>query len=166
MIFVTIGTQAPFDRLVKAVDEVIPQLANVEVVAQVFNDKYKVKNMRTVGFLEPEEFEHYFDEAFLIIAHAGMGTIISALTKGKKIIIFPRLASLGEHRNEHQLATAKKIRELNFAEVAFNEKELQEKIVACFNGKFVQNDHNIGESASTSLIRSVQSDILTLGNRK
>jgi UDP-N-acetylglucosamine transferase subunit ALG13 len=43
-----------------------------------------------------------------IVAHAGMGTIISALEFGKPLLVMPRLASLGEHRNDHQLATAER----------------------------------------------------------
>ena len=62
----------------------------------------------------------------MIVAHAGMGTIISAMQHQKPIIIFPRIAALGEHRNEHQMATAKKMKELGYVHVAFNEKELKE----------------------------------------
>lgn len=54
-----------------------------------------------------DEFDKLCHDARLIVAHAGMGTIISAMTKGKPIIVFPRIAALGEHRNEHQLATSK-----------------------------------------------------------
>jgi UDP-N-acetylglucosamine transferase subunit ALG13 len=35
-----------------------------------------------------------------------MGSIISALRHGKPIVVMPRRAVLGEHRNEHQNATA------------------------------------------------------------
>ena len=34
-----------------------------------------------------------------------MGTIISALTAGKPLMIMPRRAHLDEHRNDHQWAT-------------------------------------------------------------
>ena len=36
-----------------------------------------------------------------------MGSILTALQYRKPIIIMPRRAALGEHRNDHQLATAK-----------------------------------------------------------
>lgn len=109
MIFVTIGTQAPFDRFIKMVDEIAANL-NEEVIAQTFKSQYKAKKIKTVDFLAPDEFNKLFKEARMIVAHAGMGTIISAMQHQKPIIIFPRIAALGEHRNEHQMATAKKMK--------------------------------------------------------
>ena len=80
-------------------------------------------------FLAPDEFDKLCHDARLIVAHAGMGTIISAMTKGKPIIVFPRIAALGEHRNEHQLATSKKMKELGYAYVANNKEELKEYLL-------------------------------------
>ena len=45
------------------------------------------------------------DAAAAIVAHAGMGTILTALETGKRLLVMPRRAALGEHRNDHQLAT-------------------------------------------------------------
>ena len=55
----------------------------------------------------------------MIYAHAGMGTILSALKQDKPIIIVPRLASLKEHRNDHQIATAMRMDELGYVYVAY-----------------------------------------------
>ncbi len=38
-----------------------------------------------------------------MITHAGVGSILSALKKGKKVIACARLAKYGEHTNDHQL---------------------------------------------------------------
>ena len=48
-------------------------------------------------------FEECIDRADLIICHAGVGTILTALKKGKKIIAAARLKQYGEHVNDHQL---------------------------------------------------------------
>lgn len=45
--------------------------------------------------------------ASVIVSHAGMGSILTALRYRRPIIIMPRKADLGEHRNDHQLATAR-----------------------------------------------------------
>lgn len=87
MIFCTIGTQAPFDRFVKIVDEIAGQM-DEEIIAQVYESEYVAKNIRTVDFLPPDEFNKLFGQARLIVAHAGMGTIISAMRQHKPIIIF------------------------------------------------------------------------------
>ena len=59
-----------------------------------------------------------------IVAHAGMGTILTALEMGKPLLVMPRRAALGEHRNDHQLATAHRFAELGRVNVAFDETEL------------------------------------------
>ena len=151
MIFVTIGTQAPFDRFIKIIDEVAPQI-NEEIIAQVYKCGFTPKNIKTVDFLAPDEFNNLFDKADLIISHAGMGTILSALQKHKPIIIFPRIAALGEHRNEHQLATAEKFKELGSVYVAMNEQELKELMLR----KDLVPLHEIGAEASSSLIQSLE----------
>lgn len=151
MIFVTIGTQAPFDRFIKIIDEVAPQI-NEEIIAQVYKCGFTPKNIKTVDFLAPDEFNNLFDKADLIISHAGMGTILSALQKHKPIIIFPRIAALGEHRNEHQLATAEKFKELGSVYVAMNEQELKELMLR----KDLVPLHEIGAEASESLILSLE----------
>lgn len=128
MIFVTIGTQAPFDRFIRSVD-LIASKTNEKVVAQTYKGIYIPQHIEYVDFLPPNEFNRLFNEARLIVAHAGMGTIISALAKKKPIIIMPRLASLGEHRNDHQMATAMKMNELGYVYVAYDNRQLETLIL-------------------------------------
>lgn len=106
MIFVTVGTQIPFDRLMQMVDEIAPELQGEEIIAQSCNGTYSPQHFSTVRFIAPAEFEDIFSRARVVIAHAGMGSIVSAMRRGKPLVIVPRQASLGEHRNDHQLATA------------------------------------------------------------
>ena len=154
MIFVTIGTQLPFDRLIKIIDEVAPQL-NEEIIAQVYQCGFVPKNIKTVDFLAPDEFNSLFDKARLIVSHAGMGTILSALQKGKPIVVFPRIAALGEHRNEHQLATARKFKESGIVNVAMDEGELRNLLL---RGD-IHPLQQISNKASDSLIQSIMSFI-------
>lgn len=150
MIFVTIGTQAPFDRFIRIIDEIAPSLKE-PIIATTYKGEYKPQNIKTVDFLPPDEFNKLFNEARLIISHAGMGTIISAMNKQKPIIIFPRKASLGEHRNEHQMATAKKMEQLNYVYVAYNEEQLQTLIMT----PDLKPLHQLGDFASQQLIKSI-----------
>ena len=150
MIFVTIGTQIPFDRLIEILDRIAPEL-DEEIYAQVLRGKYKPKHIKLIDFIEPDEFDKVFDQARLIVAHAGMGTILSALRKSKPLIIFPRIAALGEHRNEHQTATARMMKEKNYAYVATSEEELRELL-----HKDLQPQKTIGDFASESLVKSLQ----------
>ena len=125
MILVTVGTQIPFDRLIGLVDEWINKSATKqEVVAQIGNSDYRSKNMRVFQTAEPEEFEKYMHDCDFIISHAGMGSILTALRVRKPIVIFPRQAALGEHRNDHQLATARSFSNVDGVYVAHNKEEL------------------------------------------
>lgn len=111
MIFLTVGTQLPFDRLVRAVDEWCAQSGRSDLFGQIAEPEangYRPVHFEWQSFVEPDEFQHRFETADAVIAHAGMGTIISALALTKPLVVMPRRASLGEHRNDHQLATAER----------------------------------------------------------
>lgn len=115
MIFLTTGTQLPFDRLVKAVDEwASVTKPECEIFGQVLSpthNPYRPRNFETRTRLSPTEYAEIFDKAHLIISHAGMGTILTALTQGKQICIMPRQFKYGEHRNDHQIATVERLRD-------------------------------------------------------
>ena len=106
MILLSVGTQFPFDRLVRAVDEWAISVGRDDIVAQIGPSEYKPKMMKCFGLVSPDEFRSFQARADFIIAHAGMGSILTAMEMRKPIIIFPRDHTLGEHRNGHQMATA------------------------------------------------------------
>lgn len=150
MILVVTGTQLPFDRLIRMLDDIAPQL-DEEIVAQVNGTGYLPRHINTIDLLSPDEFDRLFSSARLIVAHAGIGTILSAMQQQKPIIIFPRIAALGEHRNEHQLATATKMKEAGWVYVATNKEELQ----ALLQKRDLHPLCTIGSCASESLIQSI-----------
>ncbi|MBN8474891.1 glycosyltransferase [Sulfuritalea sp.] len=124
MIFVTVGAQMPFDRLVEAVDQWASTRNRVDVFAQIGQSGYRPQRIECRQLLEPEEFRSRYKTASAIVAHAGTGSIITALQMGKPIIIMPRRASLMETRNDHQVATAEQFRKFPSVTVAWNEQEL------------------------------------------
>lgn len=124
MIFVTVGTQLPFDRLVLAVDAWASMHPDVEVVAQTGPAENLPQNIMHTPFLPPDQAEANFLKASLIVSHAGMGSILTALRYKKPILIMPRRADLNEHRNDHQVATAKRFCEKPGVTVAWHESEI------------------------------------------
>ncbi|MCQ4346625.1 hypothetical protein NGA35_04080 [Pseudomonas stutzeri] len=124
MILVTVGTQLPFDRLIITVANWAKETQKNNIVAQVGKNGARPNNIDCSEFFEPQELARLMQESEIIISHAGMGSILAALTIGKKIIILPRIAALNEHRNEHQLATAKHFLNHPGINVAFTEGEL------------------------------------------
>ena len=134
MIFLTIGTLHPFDRLVKTVDSLAGSgRIDEPVIGQIGFGDYQPQNMQSFQVLEKKEFDGYMEKASLIISHAGMGSIITAITLQKPMIVMPRLEKYKEHVNDHQLDTARKFEELGIVLVAETEDELVEKIARVSN---------------------------------
>lgn len=127
MIFLTVGTQLPFDRLTRSVDawcEMHPDQRVFGQIAEPGPENYRPSHFEWAPFVEPAEFDRRFQEADLIIAHAGMGSIITALTLAKPILILPRRADLREQRNDHQLATASRFSTRPGVHAAADESEV------------------------------------------
>lgn len=128
MIFVTVGTDLPFDRMVRVVDEWAMARGRTDIFAQIGVGGWRPKSITFAEVLNPVEFKQRFTAASVIVGHAGMGTILSALHHGKPILVMPKKASLKEQRNEHQLATARRMMKMGNVAVAFDETELREKL--------------------------------------
>jgi UDP-N-acetylglucosamine transferase subunit ALG13 len=127
VIFLTIGSHEPFDRLVRAVDEWAAARPGVDIFAQITDraaDGYVPKHFPWVGKMTPGDYQAKVDAADFLVAHAGMGSIITALRTGKPIVVLPRRGDLGETRNDHQLATAAKLAAKPGIFVAHGEAEL------------------------------------------
>lgn len=153
MIFVTVGSELPFDRLVNAVDRWARENHRSDVFAQIGEHGKAPDFIPSTRFLDPAEFKQRFSTASIIVAHAGMGTILSALCYAKPILVMPRLASLGEARNEHQLATARQMLKQGKVDVAFDERELARKLDALTD---LRAPEHISPYASDPLIGSLR----------
>lgn len=129
MIFLTVGTQFPFDRLVRAVDNIFDEGSlDEEIFAQIGKSSYRPRNFESVAFMEKKVFDKYMKEASGIISHAGVGTIMMALDNEKPLLVMPRLKKYGEVVNDHQIDIARKFEELGHILVAYEAKELPGKM--------------------------------------
>lgn len=156
MIFVTVGTQGNFDRLIRAIDRWAGDNGRVDVFAQIGPSDYRAEHVRTAQFIDATEFRERVEAASLVISHAGMGSIITALELGKRIIVMPRRASFGEHRNDHQLATAERFAGQGSISVAYTETEL----IACLDRLQGQSEaERLTSPASPRLISAIRSFI-------
>lgn len=129
MIFLTVGTQFPFDRLVKAVDDLYDRgLIHEPVIAQIGDSKYRPRHFEAVASLDKSAFDRNIREASGIIGHAGMGTITMALENCRPLLAMPRLKKYGEVVNDHQVALAVKFEAMGHILLARDETELPDKI--------------------------------------
>ena len=153
MILVTVGGQVAFDRLVRTVDAWAERQGRDDVLCQILDGTYEPAYARWVRTLSSEAFQEHLLAADVIVAHAGMGTILTALEHAKPILVFPRQAALGEQRNDHQLATAKRFRELGTVRVAMDENELRDALDRIDE---ITSGPRIGSSASQELLDAVR----------
>ena len=124
MIFVTVGSADPFDRLVRAVDVWAGLRGRADVFVQVGRSDYQPEHIEVVQFLDPSEFRDRVRSSRFVVSHAGMGSIITALELGKPIVVMPRRAHLGETRNDHQVSTVNHLKLRPGIIVATDEQEL------------------------------------------
>lgn len=153
MIFVTVGAQMHFDRLIRTVDAWAGERGRHDVFAQIGTSGYTARWIETVPFLEPAALRARVEQATALVAHAGMGTIITALEFGKPLLIFPRDPERRETRNDHQIATARRFASSGRLLAAYEETELKQRLdqVESF-----QPGSRIGRQASRELIERIR----------
>lgn len=151
MIFASVGTQLPFDRMIRVIDR-WAGTSNQEVFAQIGPTAYRPQHIRCKEFIGADEFAGAIKAASAVVAHAGMGSIILALELGKPILVMPRRAELNEHRNDHQIATARRFCQQGRIAVAFDEAELARKLDHLDE---LPRAQRIGSSADPRLIATI-----------
>ncbi len=104
MILVLLGTQNnSFYRLLEEIEKNIQDgTIKEEVIVQAGYTKFQSNNMKIIDLIPKKQLEQLQDKANLIITHGGVGSIISSIEKGKKVIAVPRMHEYGEHVNNHQ----------------------------------------------------------------
>lgn len=131
MIFLTVGSALPFDRLVVAVDDLVGRgVIRDEVFAQVGVGGARPRHMRAEEVLAKPRFDELVRGASALVGHAGMGTITAALEHGKPLVVMPRRKEHGELVNDHQLATARRFEQDGMVLVAYDVDQLAAKLAA------------------------------------
>lgn len=116
MILVLLGTQNnSFHRLLEEIQKNIDN-GNIkeEVVVQKGYTKFESESMTLYKQLPLDEIKKLTQKADLIITHGGVGSIITSIEMGKKVIAVPRLKKYNEHVNDHQLDIIKSFDEIGY----------------------------------------------------
>lgn len=134
-IFVTAGTQLPFERMLGWINDWVCNCNYaVKVQAQACGITGNYPNIETKGLMSPAEYSNAISSSDLLVGHAGIGTIITAHEYELPLIIVPREFALGEHRNDHQIATAAKFEGTEGIYIA----RTQEKLIDLLNDPQLQ----------------------------
>lgn len=107
MIVITVGTnEAPFDRLLRAFDTPRPE---EEVFVQHGPSNIRPEGASCVEFIPYEELADAMRRARVVVMHAGVGSIMTALANGKRPVVMPRLRRFGEAVDDHQVALGRRL---------------------------------------------------------
>lgn len=126
MIFLSLGThEQPFER---AIDAVLAIAGGEEVVVQHGHTPARtdVAGCRWIEFTPYERVVELMGDADVIACHAGVGTIMTAMSLGRKPVVLPRLARHGEHVDDHQLQITRHFAEKGFVFAWTPEADLAE----------------------------------------
>jgi UDP-N-acetylglucosamine transferase subunit ALG13 len=165
VIFLTIGTHEPFDRLVRALDDWAGKAAeSPKIIAQAISpasDAYTPRHFDMIPHLSPAEYEERFSQADLIVSHAGMGSILTAYTHGKPIVIMPRRGHLRETRNDHQYTTVQNLKDRPGLFIAHDETEFPTVMEAALGTRPNQELPRLSPIADAEFTDALRSFILS-----
>ena len=148
MILVLLGTQKyNFNRLLDCIQENIDNgTIKDKVIVQAGHTKFKSKDMEIFDLIPIDKMSELMDEADIVITHGGVGSIVGALKKQKKIIAMPRLKKYGEVANDHQKETVEMFLKNNYIKCANTAEELSnvlKKINDFIPSTYISNTNKI-----------------------
>ncbi len=113
---VALGTiRYPFPRLVERLAELLP--ADADVLWQTGSTEAPGRPPGARRELPSAELEAAMSEADLVVAHAGVGSALSALEAGCAPLLVPRRRAHGEHVDDHQEQVARELERRGLAVV-------------------------------------------------
>jgi len=154
VIFVTAGTlHFPFERLLGALRD-LPD--NEELVVQSRAAGPLPAHARHVEDLPFDELAGLIRDARVVVCHAGVGSILTALENGKRPVTMPRLARYGEAVDDHQLPFARRLAEAGFVTLV----EDPEQLTAAIASPAGQPPPSLGVNALALDLRSTLRELL------
>jgi UDP-N-acetylglucosamine transferase subunit ALG13 len=127
MIFVTIGMMYKFDRLIKAMDYVAGKI-DEEIIMQIGKTSYVPKNAKYFRFIPEKDIKSLYINARVVVCHAGVGSILTALHYNKPVIVVPRKKIEGEHVDNHQFEIARELEQEGQIKVVYDVEEIEKTL--------------------------------------
>ena len=148
MTLVLLGTQNnSFHRLLEEIQKCIDDgTIEDKVVVQAGSTRFESNNMEIFKLIEQNKFNELIKQADIIITHGGVGSIVTSVKLGKKVIAVPRLKKYGEHVNDHQIQIIETFSKQGFIKGIKDVSELEEalKNISTFTpNKLESNTDNI-----------------------
>jgi UDP-N-acetylglucosamine transferase subunit ALG13 len=117
LVFVTVGTDHhPFDRLIDWIEQ-WPARPQADLVLQ-YGSSRPIEGATCRELLDPDQMQSLLHSADAVVCAGGPSTVMDARHAGRRPIVVPRRASLGEHVDDHQAAFARHLEREGLAVVA------------------------------------------------
>jgi UDP-N-acetylglucosamine transferase subunit ALG13 len=130
LLFATVGATLPFDRLIDSIAQLQRDGTITErLVVQTGLGGVTPDGLDVVESLPFDEVQQLLREASIVVCHGGTGSLITALKEGCQVIAMPRLASLGEHYDDHQAEITSAFVKRGLVQVANTVDELRSAII-------------------------------------
>lgn len=129
-IFVTVGN-TQYNSLIRAIDETLP--ADLfQVTIQLADGNYTPKNHQFFRFTQ--DIKTYFNDADVVITHAGAGTVFPLLEDKIKMVVIPN----HERIDAHQLDLAQYVDNNNFASVCYDLANIKACVLAAAEKNYIE----------------------------
>jgi len=151
-VVVTVGSMHhPMTRMVEKLNSVLPD--DAEVVWQLGHTPAipNMKATRIEEFVSHDELTELMAEAHVVVCHAGVGSVLQAVSVGKSPILVPRRVEHGEHVDDHQVQIAGRLSEIGIATAVETDSLSTETIRAAASRGTCR-----AESASPLVLRSLR----------
>jgi UDP-N-acetylglucosamine transferase subunit ALG13 len=150
-VFVTVGNAfQPFDRMLQAIDAALLRSpGSWDGVCQFGSCISRPQGLRCVSLLTREDFAEEMDRADVVVSHAGVGSVHTAIRFGHKPIVFARRVRLGEHVNDHQVELLEAFAERALVLPASDDVSLSHHLAAFQHGTIRRSTPRQGAAEST-----------------
>lgn len=140
LILVIVGLMHGFERLVEAMDRIAGHIEE-DVIMQIGKTSFEPENAQYLRFVSKEEIDRLYADARVVVCHAGVGSILTALEHNKPVIAVPRREKYGEHLDDHQIEIAREMEKERWITVVYDMEELEEVIKKIFNASRIKPDN-------------------------
>lgn len=118
----TLGTDHHrFDRLISWLDDWLADHRAVTAFVQ-HGASASPRHAESATMLSRPELLDHMGRASIVITHGGTGSIMDSRACGRMPLVVPRMASRGEHVDDHQVIFARRLASSDWVHIAENER--------------------------------------------
>jgi UDP-N-acetylglucosamine transferase subunit ALG13 len=155
LVFATVGTDVhPFHRMPRWIDAWLDHGGSERARFFVQTGTSEAPRLaQHRPYLGYAEMEATMREAAVVVCHGGPGTIMLAVSLGKRPIVIPRDAGRGEHVDNHQVAFSRRIAADGAALLAEHEEDFRRHLDAAVAGEVEPLQRNPGSDPEVAAAR-------------